>query len=237
MKYALLLLFNLVLFSMNQAFADGMESGGGDPKGVEARSVCTTRSVAGTSGQPPSLIKTCSIECSQGFESIDCGENEVCDCECRSSGLPGCSCHPSGGEASVGQSGCVRLSSVHNKNMLINSCNACKTVRLITTNAQSRSVLYDENVPANGAKDFIPQCAECNWPCGGPDCCTFRCNTLVTEIVSEDDCGGGKGTCWDQIHKQWLSAGQELCYKGDKFKCTKGGQIVGTGESCNGPSN
>lgn len=39
-------------------------------------------------------VKECKITCSGGSTSTTCRENEKCDCECRSSGLPGCSCHP-----------------------------------------------------------------------------------------------------------------------------------------------
>lgn len=41
-------------------------------------------------------VKECKISCSGGSTSITCGANDKCDCECRSSGLPGCSCHPGG---------------------------------------------------------------------------------------------------------------------------------------------
>ena len=37
---------------------------------------------------------TCSKTCSQGTATTQCRPNEKCHCECRSSGLAGCSCHP-----------------------------------------------------------------------------------------------------------------------------------------------
>ena len=39
-------------------------------------------------------VKDCKITCSGGSTSTTCRDNEKCHCECRSSGLPGCSCHP-----------------------------------------------------------------------------------------------------------------------------------------------
>lgn len=39
-------------------------------------------------------VKECKITCSGGSTSTTCKANEKCDCECKSSGLPGCSCHP-----------------------------------------------------------------------------------------------------------------------------------------------
>jgi len=39
-------------------------------------------------------VGNCQISCSGGTTSTNCQPNEICNCECRSSGLPGCSCHP-----------------------------------------------------------------------------------------------------------------------------------------------
>lgn len=39
-------------------------------------------------------VRECKIKCSGGETSTSCRDNEVCHCECRSSGQPGCSCHP-----------------------------------------------------------------------------------------------------------------------------------------------
>lgn len=39
-------------------------------------------------------VGNCQITCSGGSTSTNCQPNETCNCECRSSGLPGCSCHP-----------------------------------------------------------------------------------------------------------------------------------------------
>lgn len=93
----------LVLLAATPSFG---EPPAGSSGGHTAEMVCEPRLAEMAEGQaeapptllaqrPPNIPKVCSITCSQGTHTIDCQPPRVCDCICRSSGVPGCSCHGS----------------------------------------------------------------------------------------------------------------------------------------------
>ncbi len=66
-------------------------------KGLSSVPACMEKTVWDGKSQGFITVNQCSISCSGGSTSRTCRANEKCDCQCRSSGLPGCSCHPNSG--------------------------------------------------------------------------------------------------------------------------------------------
>lgn len=91
----LLWLSHIAAFSLRNASSEqtGVNASRRASLGRFAKIAAAT--AAGTAfGFSHAWAKSCRITCSGGSIDSTCRDNETCNCECRSSGLPGCSCHP-----------------------------------------------------------------------------------------------------------------------------------------------
>lgn len=177
MEYSVIALI-VVIFLTNPVHA--VET---NDSAVGAKSVCSEKSVTDASGKP-TIMRTCSITCSGSglTESTECKDNESCDCECSSSGYPGCSCHPTG------------LTPTGKDHSSSSSSNNSETPKFDLSNRKIEYSALSETSSACGGSANNPCACSERFICDG----NGKCGCQRDQLCADTNCGNNDAISSDR---------------------------------------